>query len=84
VLAIMFGAYALVNSIFAVVASISAPKGQPRWWVTLLEDVVGTIVGVLTFIMYHAKYHDAVSTLPDRGVGNRDGHLRGRGGNPPA
>ena len=51
VLAMLFGAYALVDGIFAVVAAVSAPKGQPRWWVTLLEGIVGIIVGVLTFLM---------------------------------
>lgn len=51
VLAIMFGAYALVDGIFAVVSAVSAPKGQPRWWVTLLEGIVGILVGVLTFFM---------------------------------
>jgi uncharacterized membrane protein HdeD (DUF308 family) len=51
VLAIMFGAYALVDGVFALVSAVSAPKGEARWWVTLLEGVVGILVGVLTFIM---------------------------------
>lgn len=51
VLTMLFGAYALVDGIFAVVAAVSAPEGQKRWWVTLLEGIVGIIVGVLTFFM---------------------------------
>lgn len=57
VLAIMFGAYALVDTIFAV---------------------VGIIVGVLTFLMYHARHHGNVAALSDRTVDNRDGRLCGR------
>lgn len=55
--AIMFGAYALVDSVFAA---------------------VGIIVGALIFLMYHARHHGIVAALPDRGVDNRDGCLRGR------
>jgi Short repeat of unknown function (DUF308) len=47
VLATLFGAYALVDGILAVVSAVSAPKGQPRWWVTLLEGIVGIVVGVV-------------------------------------
>lgn len=50
VLAMLFGAYALIDGIFAIIAAVSAPKGQARWWVTLIEGIVGIVVGVLTFI----------------------------------
>jgi uncharacterized membrane protein HdeD (DUF308 family) len=49
VLVFMFGAYALVDGVFAVVAAVNAPRGFERWWVLLLEGIVGIIVGVLTF-----------------------------------
>ena len=51
VLAMLFGAYVLVDGIFATLSAVSAPKGQKRWWVTLLEGIVGIIIGVLTFLM---------------------------------
>lgn len=51
VLTMLFGAYALVDGIFAVVAAVSAPKGQARWWVTLVEGIAGIIFGVLAFIV---------------------------------
>lgn len=50
VLVFMFGAYALVDGVFAVVTAVNAPKGFERWWILLLEGVFGILVGVLTFI----------------------------------
>jgi uncharacterized membrane protein HdeD (DUF308 family) len=50
VLVLLFGAYALVDGIFAVVAGISVRKEQERWWLMVLEGVVGIIIGVLTFL----------------------------------
>ena len=50
VLVLLFGAYALADGLLAVVAALRAPAGDERWWVLLLEGVVGLIVGVLTFI----------------------------------
>jgi uncharacterized membrane protein HdeD (DUF308 family) len=49
VLVLLFGAYVLVDGVFAVVAALNAPKGYSRWWVLLVEGVVGVIVGALTF-----------------------------------
>ena len=49
VLALLFGAYALVDGIFAVIAALNAPAGYEHRWVLLLEGVVGVIVGMLTF-----------------------------------
>ena len=51
VLAMLFGAYVLVDGVFAIVSAVSGPKGQKRWWVTLFEGIVGIIIGVLTFLM---------------------------------
>jgi uncharacterized membrane protein HdeD (DUF308 family) len=50
VLVLLFGAYALVDGIFAVVAGISVRKEQERWWMMVLEGVAGIIIGVLTFL----------------------------------
>lgn len=49
-LVLLFGAYALVDGIFAVIAGISAHGEQGRWWMMLLEGVAGIAVGALTFL----------------------------------
>ena len=50
VLVLLFGAYALVDGIFAVVAGISVRKEQERWWMMVLEGLAGIVIGVLTFL----------------------------------
>jgi len=50
VLITIFGAYALVDGIFAVIAGIAAYGRNERWWAVLLEGVAGIILGVLTFL----------------------------------
>lgn len=49
VLVLFFGAYALVDGIVAVYASLTHRAGHDRWWVLLLEGLVGIAVGLLTF-----------------------------------
>lgn len=51
VLALLFGAYVLVDGIFACIAALKAPPGYKRWWVLLLEGIVGILIGILTFFM---------------------------------
>jgi uncharacterized membrane protein HdeD (DUF308 family) len=46
----LFGAYALVDGIFAVIAGIRSYGRNERWWALLLEGVLGIVVGVLTFV----------------------------------
>lgn len=46
----LFGAYVLVDGIFAVISGIRSHGQNERWWAALLEGVLGIIVGVLTFI----------------------------------
>jgi uncharacterized membrane protein HdeD (DUF308 family) len=48
-LVLLFGAYALVDGIFAMFAGIAARGYFDRWWVVLLEGIVGVVVGLLTF-----------------------------------
>jgi uncharacterized membrane protein HdeD (DUF308 family) len=48
-LVLVFGAYALVDGIFAMFAGIAARGYFDRWWAVLLEGVVGVIIGLLTF-----------------------------------
>jgi len=46
----LFGAYVLVDGIFAVISGISSYGSNERWWAALLEGILGIVVGVLTFI----------------------------------
>ena len=48
-LILVFGAYVLVDGIFAVVAGIRMHRQLSLWWLVLLEGVAGIILGVLTF-----------------------------------
>lgn len=50
VLVILFGAYALVNGVIAVIVSLQESRNFRHWWVLLLEGLAGIAVGVLTFI----------------------------------
>lgn len=49
-LVILFGAYAFVNGIFAVIAGIASFGENQRWWAELLVGIAGIILGILTFI----------------------------------
>jgi uncharacterized membrane protein HdeD (DUF308 family) len=50
ILVLLFGAYALVDGILAIVAAI-AGHGQPqRWWGLFLEGIAGIAAGVITFV----------------------------------
>jgi uncharacterized membrane protein HdeD (DUF308 family) len=50
VLVIVFGAYALVDGILAIVSAIRWRGEVNRWWVLLLEGLTGVAAGVVTFI----------------------------------
>ncbi len=45
----LFGTYALVDGIGAVVAGVRAAERHERWWPMVLEGVAGIGAGVLTF-----------------------------------
>src|SRR5215475_4882523 len=53
-LVFLFGAYALVDGIFAVVESFKREARRDgesrRWWALLLEGLVGIAIGVITFV----------------------------------
>ena len=51
VLVLMFGAYALVDGIFNVVAAVSGRSGARPWWALLLAGLVGIGAGLVTFFM---------------------------------
>jgi uncharacterized membrane protein HdeD (DUF308 family) len=48
-LILVFGAYAFVDGIFAVVAGIGMRTQLSLWWLVLLEGAAGIVLGVLTF-----------------------------------
>ncbi len=48
-LVLLFGAYALVDGVFAIISSIKGRERIEHWWVLLLEGIAGVIVGAITF-----------------------------------
>jgi uncharacterized membrane protein HdeD (DUF308 family) len=50
VLVLWFGAYALMDGLFAIIAAVKAAGRQQRWGSMLLEGVSGLGAGVLTFL----------------------------------
>jgi uncharacterized membrane protein HdeD (DUF308 family) len=46
----LFGAYALVDGIFAIIESFRRDVVGQRWWALLIEGFVGVAIGILTFI----------------------------------
>jgi uncharacterized membrane protein HdeD (DUF308 family) len=50
VLVALFGAYALVDGVIAVVSGLRHTKDSSRWWVFLLEGLLGIGVGVIALI----------------------------------
>ena len=80
VLVLLYGAFALVDGIFAIAAAVvGRPRGMP-WWALLLEGVLGIAVGDHDVRL--AGDHGAGAALPDRGLGRRHGRLRDRRGHP--
>ena len=49
VLVILFGAYALVDGVVAIVAAMRAADRHERWWPMLLAGLVGVAAGMITF-----------------------------------
>jgi uncharacterized membrane protein HdeD (DUF308 family) len=49
VLLIMFGAYAFVDGVFAIVSAFRAARAHERWWPFVLEGIVGFIVAAIVF-----------------------------------
>ena len=52
-LVLLFGAYTLIDGIFAVGAGISSRRYFDRWWAVVLEGVTGIVIGLLTFFWPH-------------------------------
>jgi len=49
ILVLFFGAYVLVDGILAMIAAFTNRSGHDKWWVLLLEGLVGIAAGVITF-----------------------------------
>jgi len=49
VLVLFFGAYMLVDGIFAIVAAVRAAGGEARWWLLLVEGILGVLAGLVAF-----------------------------------
>jgi uncharacterized membrane protein HdeD (DUF308 family) len=50
-LVLLFGAYALVDGIFNVVAAVRRRAGDPPWWALLVEGIVGIAAGLVTLLL---------------------------------
>jgi uncharacterized membrane protein HdeD (DUF308 family) len=50
VLVLMFGAYALVDGVFAIIEGIRRRAEESNWWVLILEGIVGILAGVVAFV----------------------------------
>ncbi len=48
-LVLLFGAFALVEGILAVIAGIASRRYFESWWAVLLRGVLGILIGLLTF-----------------------------------
>ncbi len=49
-LVLLFGAYAVVDGVVAVVAGVRAAEHRERWGALLLEGIAGVAAGVLAFV----------------------------------
>jgi len=49
VIGLLFGAYALVDGILAILATIRAAETHRRWWPLLFEGIVGILIAAITF-----------------------------------
>lgn len=50
-LVLVFGAYALADGVFTVVAAIMNRRGQPHWVAMLFGGIAGIVIGLITFLM---------------------------------
>ena len=48
-LVLLYGAYALVDGVLAILAAITGDAPAPRWWLAIV-GLLGILVGILTFV----------------------------------
>ncbi|CCF82862.1 HdeD family acid-resistance protein [Nitrolancea hollandica] len=53
ILVTLFGAYVLIDGIFALVGSIRAMERHTRWWPMLIEGIAGIVAGLFAFFFLH-------------------------------
>ena len=49
-LILLFGAYSLVDGVFAIIAGLRAAQRHERWWPFALEGLACIVVGLFTFV----------------------------------
>jgi uncharacterized membrane protein HdeD (DUF308 family) len=49
VLILFFGAYMLVDGIFSIVAAVRAAGEEERWWLLLIQGILGVLAGLVAF-----------------------------------
>ena len=49
VLIVMFGAYAIIDGVFAITAAITGAAPRGEWWVLVLWGLLGIGAGIVTF-----------------------------------
>ena len=47
---LLFGAYAIVDGVFSIVAGVRAAERHERWWPLMLEGIVDLVAGVIAFV----------------------------------
>ncbi len=50
-LILLFGAYMLVDGVFAIVAAVRAAGDDARWWLLLVEGILGVLAGIVAFVL---------------------------------
>jgi len=50
VLVLLFGVYAIISGAVAVVVALQERNVNSRWWVVLIEGLVGIIAGIIAFV----------------------------------
>src|SRR3954454_23547594 len=48
-LVLLYGAFALVDGVFAIAAALAGQARRAPWWALLIEGVAGIAVGIMTF-----------------------------------
>jgi len=51
VLVFLWGAYALVDGVFAIAAGVKTHAENRRWWVLLIEGILSVIAGIFAFVI---------------------------------
>ena len=49
-LVLIFGAFALVDGVFAIVAAFAGGVHSENWWWLILEGLFGVLIGILTIV----------------------------------